>query len=77
MPVPGAGTGSFKRIEATAPPRQWPGHREMSLFWLYAASHCRADVSKSWSYFSRGDGVWNSVIWPPCSLSGPIQSRSS
>ncbi len=30
--VQGAGTGSFKRIEATAPPRQWPGQREISLF---------------------------------------------
>ena len=30
----------------------------MSLFWLKAASHCRAEVPKSWSYFSSGDGVW-------------------
>ena len=31
-PGPGAGVGSFSRIEATAPPRQWPGQREMSWF---------------------------------------------
>ena len=54
--------GSFKRMEATAPPRQWPGQREMSLFWLKAASHWRAEVPKSWSYFSRGEGVWKRVI---------------
>ena len=33
-PADRGGIGSFSRIEATAPPRQWPGQREMSLFWL-------------------------------------------
>ena len=58
MPEPGAGIGSLSRIEATAPPRQWPGQRWMSWFWLLAASQFRAEVPKSWSYFSIGEGVW-------------------
>ncbi|MFO0950964.1 MAG: hypothetical protein U0835_07380 [Isosphaeraceae bacterium] len=50
--------GSFRRIDATAPPRQWPGHRLMSWFCWLVASHCRAELPKSWSYLSIGDGVW-------------------
>ena len=52
-----AGLGSSSEIEATAPPRQWPGQRWMSWFWLLAASQFRAEVPKSWSNLSIGEGV--------------------
>lgn len=56
-PEVGEGLGSFRLMEAIAPPRQWPGQRWMSWFWLLAASQLRALALKIWSYFSMGEGV--------------------
>ena len=69
-PTRGRGSARLGMIEATAPPRQWPGQRWMSWFWLLAASQFRAELLKSWSYLSIGDGVAKRVPSEPPGMSG-------